>query len=236
LTLENSAFRGPREKPRLYWISGLPGPAPGNFDAFSNRPTVEARVEAHRVYTSMIRRIVIPLAAWGITLGVGLLSSAPGHAQVIYPAKSVPLAVEASPQVFPSATVPQVMGPSLAATPPLAASPPLLVTRPAVPYQTFASPQGPCQNFASPQASDQSFATPQASAQSFSGSSCACYYPQGRCPFPSGNCAFPSGNCVAPAGSCVGGPPVMEWPQGSPQVSPQASARPLVSDRIAKAK
>jgi hypothetical protein len=55
-------------------------------------------------------------------------------------------------------------------------------------------------------------------------------------PFPSGNCAFPSGNCTAPQGSCIGAEPWAEWPQGSPQVSPQVWPLPTLSIQSALSK
>jgi hypothetical protein len=161
------------------------------------------------------------LKASCLVMGLLLTSSRSSQAQVVYPAKTTPQVMMASPQAS------QAYGPPLAVAPPLAITPPLAVAPPvAVAQAPLAVPQSP---LPVPQASLQCLATPQASPQSDGIPQCACYYPQGYCPFPSGNCAFPSGNCRAPEGSCVGAQPCAEWPRSSPQASPQLVPSPTAA-------
>jgi len=166
------------------------------------------------VYT----RLKPGLSSSCLVLGLLFTTSTSSQAQVVYPSKATPQVTLAAPQgPLEVPQISQVVGPSLAVTPPLAVAPPVAVAQ-----RPLAVPQ-------SPLASLQCLGTPQASLQAVGTSQCACYYPQGYCPFPSGNCAFPSGNCTAPEGSCVGTQPWTEWPQGSPQVSPQVLLHPTVS-------
>jgi len=172
----------------------------------------------HFVCRTVYIRLNLGLFSSSLVLGLLCTTSTSSQAQVVYPSKATPQATLAAPQG--SLEVPQisqVVGPSLAVTPPLAVAPPVIVAQ-----RPLAVPQAPV-------ASPQCLGSPQASPQSVGTLQCACYYPQGYCPFPSGNCAFPSGNCRAPEGSCVGTQPWAEWPQVSPQVSPQALLQPSSS-------
>ncbi len=165
------------------------------------------------------------LTASCLVLGLLFTTSSSSQAQFVYPSKATPQVMLAAPQA--PLAVPQIaqaVAPPLAVTPALAVAPPVAVAQASV-----AVPQ-------SPQASLQCLGTPQASLQAVGTPQCACYYPQGYCPFPSGNCAFPSGNCRAPEGSCVGAEPWAEWPQGSPQVSPQVWPLPTLSIQSAPSK
>jgi hypothetical protein len=189
--------------------------------------TIRRELDHGGTRDQVVCRIVYTrIHAWHIVsclvLGLLFMTTDSSLAQVVYPSKATPQGMWATPQT-PLAVpqTPSAVAPPLAVTPPLAVAPPLAVSQ-----APLAVPQSP---LAAPQASLQCLGTPQASLQAVGTPQCACYYPQGYCPFPSGNCAFPSGNCRAPEGSCVGAQPWAEWPQVSPQVSPQVLLHPTVS-------